>query len=136
MRIKSWTYHYRQTSLKLKLENLKNFTKPVRKHFDLSICCRWSQAEFRTHKSYWESKPEQRKCSRISLVTTINVIYCNIWTYKSFRYLGPKILGLLPNEWKNINSITAFKNILKQYEFTNCPYILCMEYVQGVGYSS
>ena len=53
--------------------------------------------------------------------------------HHSFKYLGPKILGLTPNEWKNINSITAFKNKLKQFEFENCPCKLCKEYVQGVG---
>ena len=74
------------------------------------------------------------KCSKKSNYRLQNV---NTVTFghQSFRYLGPKIWALIPNEWKNINSIIAFKNKLKQYEFKNCPCKLCKEYVQGVGYT-
>jgi len=93
---------------------------------------------YHTRSSYEVELDESgnvKKCSKKSNYRIQNVNTVS-FGHQSFRYLGPKIWRLIPNEWKNMNSITAFKNKLKQYEFKNCPCKLCKEYVQGVGYLS
>ena len=53
---------------------------------------------------------------------------------ESLKYLGPKILELIPEEIKNISSLELFKRKIKEWCPKNCPCKLCKLYVQGVGY--
>ena len=53
---------------------------------------------------------------------------------QSFRSLGPKIWAMIPNELKNIKSLSVFKEKLKDLTFDKCPCNICREYVDGVGY--
>ena len=53
---------------------------------------------------------------------------------ESFRYLGPKIWMLVPDEMKEISSLKIFKKQVKQLSFENCPCKLCKNYISGVGY--
>ena len=42
----------------------------------------------------------------------------------SLAYLAPKIWELVPNEMKNLESLTAFKTAIKKWKATNCPFRL------------
>ena len=50
------------------------------------------------------------------------------------RYLGPKILKLVPDELKELTSIERFKKKVKCLKFEHCPCNLCKDYIYGVGY--
>ena len=52
----------------------------------------------------------------------------------SLAYLGPKIWELVPNEMKNLESLTAFKTAIKKWKTTNCPCRLCKNYILQVGH--
>ena len=43
----------------------------------------------------------------------------------SLAYLAPKIWELVPNEMKNLESLTTFKTAIKKWKATNCPCRLC-----------
>ena len=53
---------------------------------------------------------------------------------ESFRCLGPKIWKLVPDNLKEIDSLQAFKEALKNFTFNKCPCRLCKDYIHGVGY--
>ena len=53
---------------------------------------------------------------------------------ESDRYLGPKILKLIPDELKELKSLVFFKKKVKGLNFENCPCKLCENYIHGVGY--
>ena len=53
---------------------------------------------------------------------------------ESFRWLGPKIWELIPDNVKQAKSLSAFKNTLKKLNIDNCPCKLCKDYIHGVGY--
>ena len=55
---------------------------------------------------------------------------------KSFRWLGPKIWLLIPDDLKNKKNLATFKSTLKVLNIDNCPCKLCKVYIQGVGYIS
>ena len=48
--------------------------------------------------------------------------------------LGAKIWPLLPEELKNGPSLQVFKNKLREWKLTSCPYRLCKTYIQHVGF--
>ena len=52
----------------------------------------------------------------------------------SLAYLAPKIWELVPNEIKNLESLTAFKTVIKKWKTTNCPCRLCKNYIPQVGF--
>ena len=52
----------------------------------------------------------------------------------SLAYLAPKIWELVPNEMKNLVSLTAFKTAIKKWKTTNCPCRLCKNYIPQVGF--
>ena len=47
--------------------------------------------------------------------------------------LGAKIWSLLPEELKNASFLQVFKNKLKEWKPTSCPFRLCKIYIQDVG---
>ena len=49
-------------------------------------------------------------------------------------YLGPKLLNLVPNEYKTIESLEAFKVKIKTWVPENCPCKLCKTYIHQVGF--
>ena len=53
---------------------------------------------------------------------------------ESFRWLGPKIWELVPDNLKHAKSLSAFKSALKKLNIDNCPCKLCKDYIHGVGY--
>ena len=55
---------------------------------------------------------------------------------KAFRWLGPKIWTLIPDDLKSIKTLTAFKSRLNKINIDNCPCKLCKDYIHGVGYKA
>ena len=53
---------------------------------------------------------------------------------ESFRWLGPKLWNLLPEETIHAKSIEVFSQKVKSMTLDQCPWNLCREYVHGVGY--
>ena len=51
-------------------------------------------------------------------------------------YLGPKIWDIVPDEFKNKNTLKSFKESIKMWLPTNCPYRLCKVYLDGVGFTN
>ena len=51
-----------------------------------------------------------------------------------FRWLGPKIWVLIPDDLKNIKTLPSFKSRLKKFNIDNCPCKLCKDYIHGLGY--
>ena len=49
-------------------------------------------------------------------------------------YLGPKLWNLVPNEYKTIESLEAFKVKIKTWVPENCPCKLCKTYIHQVGF--
>ena len=112
---------------KITHEKSPNFMKDLVEEIDRN---------YHTRSSYEVELDENgnvKKCSKKSNYRLQNVNTVTIG-HQSFRCLVRKIQALTPNEWKNINSIAAFKSKLKIFEFQNCPCTLCKEYLQGVGY--
>ena len=52
---------------------------------------------------------------------------------ESKSYLGPKIRKLVPDNLKRINSLTSFKEQIKEWNLENCPCRLCKTCIQHVG---
>ena len=52
----------------------------------------------------------------------------------SLAYLGPKIWTILPVELKNLSSLQAFKQKIRNWNPTNCPCKLCIPYIANIGY--
>ena len=60
--------------------------------------------------------------------------YLNLEITDSLAYLVTKIWELVPNEMKNLESLTAFKTPIKNWKTTNCPCRLCKNYISQVGF--
>ena len=43
----------------------------------------------------------------------------------SVSYLGPKILGIVPDTYKNIDNVYKFKKVIKKWKPENCPCRIC-----------
>ena len=43
----------------------------------------------------------------------------------SIRYLGPPIWQLAPSEFKDLNTVSAFKAAIREWKLNNCPCRLC-----------
>ena len=52
----------------------------------------------------------------------------------SIRYLGPLIWQLLPSEFKDLNTVSAFKAAIRKWKPNNCPCRLCKTYIGNVGF--
>ena len=46
----------------------------------------------------------------------------------SIRYLGPLIWQLVPSEFKDLNTVSAFKAAIRKWKPNNCPSRLCKTY--------
>jgi len=53
---------------------------------------------------------------------------------ESISYLGPKIWDMLPESYKNVNTLGAFKSKIKLWKPDNCPCRLCRVYIDNVGF--
>ena len=49
-------------------------------------------------------------------------------------YLGRKLWNLVPNEYKTIESLAAFKGKIKPWVPENCPCRLCKTYIHRIGF--
>ena len=54
----------------------------------------------------------------------------------SISYLGPLIWQLLPYEFKDLNTVSAFKTAIKNWKPNNCPCRLCKTYIGNVGWNA
>ena len=52
----------------------------------------------------------------------------------SIRYLGPLIWQLVPSEFKDLNTVSAFKAAIRKWKPNNCPCRLCKTYIGNVGF--
>ena len=52
----------------------------------------------------------------------------------SIRYLGPLIWQLVPSEFKDLNTVSAFKVAIKKWKPNNFPNSLCKTYIGNVGF--
>ena len=53
---------------------------------------------------------------------------------KSISYMCPKIWELIPPAFKQINSLSGFKNAIKEWKPSNCPCRLYKMYISQVGF--
>ena len=53
---------------------------------------------------------------------------------KSLSYLGPKVLGVAVDKFKQINSFISFKVSIKNWAPLNYPSRLSKTYISGVGF--
>ena len=53
---------------------------------------------------------------------------------ETLRSLGPKIWKILPNDIKNSQNLTIFKNIIKTWTPITCPCRLCKPYLPCLGF--
>ena len=53
---------------------------------------------------------------------------------ESLSYLGPKIWDLVPEELKELLSLSAFKIAIKKWKPQNCPCRLFKKYIQNLGF--
>ena len=53
---------------------------------------------------------------------------------QSIRYLGPKLWDLVPNDMKNVSSLSEFKRLIKSWKPNECPCRLCRNYIAQVGF--
>ena len=51
---------------------------------------------------------------------------------ETLAHLGPKVWALVPIKLKGGNSLTEFKNKIKQWKPDKCPSNLCRTYIGGV----
>ena len=51
---------------------------------------------------------------------------------ESIFFLGPKIWSLLPENFKNIDSLENFKILIKKWNPENCPCRLCKVNIKNV----
>ena len=52
----------------------------------------------------------------------------------SIRYLGPLLCLLILSEFKDSNTISAFKAVIRKWKPNNCPCRLCKTYIGNVGF--
>ena len=53
---------------------------------------------------------------------------------ESVSYMGSKIWKLIPHAFKQINSLSGFKNAIKEWKSSNCPCRPCKMYMSQVGF--
>ena len=52
----------------------------------------------------------------------------------SISYLGTLIWQLVPSEFKDLNTVSAFKAAIRKWKPNNCPCRLCKTYIGNVGF--
>ena len=52
----------------------------------------------------------------------------------SIRYFGPLIRQLVPSEFKDLNTASAFKVAIRKWKPNSCPCKLCKTYIANVGF--
>ena len=55
---------------------------------------------------------------------------------ETLRFLGPKIWDIIPGRIKEAQSLSIFKNKIKNWVPEECPCRLCKDYIQGLGFVS
>ena len=60
----------------------------------------------------------------------VNSVRCGT---ESISYLGPKIWGMVPDTYKNIDSLYNFKKVFKKWKPENCPCRICKVFVKNIG---
>ena len=58
----------------------------------------------------------------------------NPYGQASIRYLSPLICQLVPSEFKDLNTVSAFKAAIRKWKPNNCPCRLCKTYIGNVGF--
>ena len=53
---------------------------------------------------------------------------------ETVRYRGPKTWNMLPNDIKDSESLSIFRNKIKKWKPTGCTCKLCLEFRTGIGY--
>ena len=53
---------------------------------------------------------------------------------KSLQHFGTKIWNLLPNHFKELNTLEEFKFNISKWKPHRCPCYLCRDFVSGIGY--
>ena len=53
---------------------------------------------------------------------------------ETISHLAPKIWELLPDQYKQLESINEFKKQIKSWKTTSCPCRLCMTYIHHLGF--
>ena len=54
---------------------------------------------------------------------------------ESIFFLGSKIWDIVPSEFKQLETVNAFKREIKKWKPVNCPCRLCRPYIQNVSFS-
>ena len=60
----------------------------------------------------------------------VNSVRCGA---ESISYLRPKIWGMVPDTYKNINSLYNFKKAIQKWKAENCPCRICKVFVKNIG---
>ena len=60
----------------------------------------------------------------------VNSVRCGT---ESISYLGPKIWGMVPDTYKNIDSLYNFKKAIKKWKAENCPCRICKIFFRNIG---
>ena len=53
---------------------------------------------------------------------------------ESLTNLGPKIWNILPNEYKELKSLSMSKSSISNWVTDECPFRMCNNYVANVGF--
>ena len=53
---------------------------------------------------------------------------------ESVSYLGLNIWDIFPEEYKTLNNLNSFKELIKNWIPLNCPCRICKTYIHGVGF--
>ena len=53
---------------------------------------------------------------------------------ETVSYLGPKVWNLVPDNLKNLTTLSDFKTQIKKWVPINCPCKLCKNYISHIGY--
>ena len=61
----------------------------------------------------------------------INYVRCGT---ESISYLDPKIWGMVPDTYKNIDSLYNFKKVIKKWKPENCSCRICKVFVKNIGF--
>ena len=61
----------------------------------------------------------------------VSTVHCGT---ESISYLGPKIWGMVPDTYKNIDSLHNFKKAIKKWKAENCPCKICKIFVKNIGF--
>ena len=61
----------------------------------------------------------------------VNSVQCGT---EAISYLGPKIWGMVPDTYKNVESLYNFKKAIKKWKAGNCPCRICNIFVKNIGF--